>query len=124
MGFRNKVSVVEPDGFREKFQIWFDACNQLREDELNNEHSTGSIRYGLRFKDGPKYIKITATQYAKDTGKELEYSASTWAFIDRTNGNVLKGDGQTPAKGPRGNIFDEHNGMGRIGALSGPAYNR
>jgi hypothetical protein len=49
---------------------------------------------------------------------------SVFCFIDMTNGNVLKSAGwKTPAKGARGNIFDEHNGLARITAY-GTEYNR
>ena len=38
-------------------------------------------------------------------------------------GDVLKADGwKAPARGARGNIFDDANGMGRMGEY-GPAYN-
>jgi len=39
-------------------------------------------------------------------------------------GDVLKADGwKSPARGARGNIFDEQNGMSRMGEY-GPAYNK
>jgi len=53
---------------------------------------------------------------------------SVQSFIDmkegKTLGDVLKPAGWAkPAKGARGNIFDEKNGCGRMTA-HGPAYNR
>ena len=39
-------------------------------------------------------------------------------------GDVFKADGwKSPARGVRGNIFDEHHGISRMGPY-GPAYNR
>lgn len=47
---------------------------------------------------------------------------SAWAFIDTTNGDVLKpASWKAPAKHARGNIFDEFNGMKYVGPY-GPAY--
>lgn len=45
-------------------------------------------------------------------------------FIDIATGDVLKAASwSTPAKHARGNIFDEHNGLNRMGPY-GPAYLR
>lgn len=50
--------------------------------------------------------------------------ASAFCFVDFETGEVLKCAGwAAPAKGARGNIFDEQNGLGRIGPY-GPEYNR
>jgi hypothetical protein len=50
--------------------------------------------------------------------------ASAFCFVDFETGDILKSAGwSAPAKGARGNIFDESNGLGRIGPY-GPAYNR
>ena len=47
---------------------------------------------------------------------------SVHAFVDMTNGDVLKpASWKAPARHPRGNIFDENNGLGSMGEL-GPAY--
>ena len=49
---------------------------------------------------------------------------SAHAFIDRTNGDVLKPErGKRLPSTQRGNIFDTFNGLGSIGPY-GPAYLR
>ncbi len=50
-------------------------------------------------------------------------SRSCHCFIDTTNGNVLKSAGwKAPEKkNPRGNLFDEKNGLGMMG-IYGTAY--
>jgi hypothetical protein len=123
MAFKNKVAVVEPEGFREKYESWLAACTQLRQEHYEKEYPKflETTRYQMDVREGSRYITIIAAEYSVQTG---EYqSGSYWAMIDRTNGDVLKAAGKVPAKGARGNIFDEHNGMGRI-SVYGPAYNR
>lgn len=55
---------------------------------------------------GKRFIRIVA---------EGNGQRSAWAFVDTTNGDVLKAAGwKAPAKGARGNIFDSKNGCGRV----------
>ena len=56
---------------------------------------------------GPRYIRIVS---------EDKTSRSSFCFIDKTNGNVLKAAGwKAPAKNfARGNIFDDQHGIGRV----------
>jgi hypothetical protein len=61
-------------------------------------------------------------EYNRETGEK--HSGSVYAFIDATNGDVLKAASyKTPAKQSRGNIFDEHNGLKAMGP-HGTAYLR
>jgi hypothetical protein len=63
---------------------------------------------------GRRYYKVIST--------EGDVHRSCWAFVDSTNGDVLKpASWRAPAKHARGNIFDENEGMGSIGPY-GPAY--
>ena len=49
---------------------------------------------------------------------------SAFCFVDKETGDVLKAASwKAPAKHSRGNIFDEHNGLGSMGPY-GPAYLR
>lgn len=51
-------------------------------------------------------------------------SRSVYCFVDLENGDVLKSASwKTPAKGARGNIFADDEGMGRMGPY-GAGYNR
>ena len=56
---------------------------------------------------GARYIRIVSTS---------PDSRSAFGFVDKTNGDVLKAAGwKTPARNfARGNVFDEHKGVGRI----------
>lgn len=68
----------------------------------------------LRADFGTRYIRIM----------RVDSSEAAHAFIDRTNGDVLKpATWKAPAKHARGNIFDAKNGLGSMGQY-GPAYLR
>ena len=73
----------------------------------------------IRNPDAPRYIAVDRNDYDR-TGNKL--TGSVHAFVDRTTGDVLKPNGyKTPAKGARGNVHDETNGLGNMGSY-GPAY--
>ena len=75
----------------------------------------------LEASSGGRYMRIAAVERGAD-GKVNSRSAHT--FVDKTTGDVLKpASWKTPAKGARGNVHDEHNGLGRMTNF-GPAYNR
>jgi hypothetical protein len=60
----------------------------------------------LRAERGGRYVRIVA-----DDGSQRW----AWAFVDMTNGAVLKAGSRTqPTKHSRGNIYDAHNGTGRV----------
>ncbi len=83
--------------------------------------------------------RITAEHFAKHYGKaepekcEVQWlqkrvrivrNGSVHSFVDIATGDVLKPAGwKAPAKHARGNIFDEHNGLGSMGPY-GPQYLR
>ncbi len=55
--------------------------------------------------DGNRYIRVVCN----DSGRRV------YCFVDKKSGDVLKAAGwKAPAKGARGNIFDESNGCSRI----------
>lgn len=63
---------------------------------------------------GVKYARIVATQrYHTGTGFGLDGQRSVYCFIDLSNGDILKAAGwKAPAKGARGNIFNENCDVG------------
>lgn len=72
----------------------------------------------LEVSKGKKFYKIIMVDSGLGAGR------SAWAFIDTTNGDVLKPAGwSAPAKGARGNIYDPYNGLKTVGPY-GPAYKR
>lgn len=86
----------------------------------NFANSPHMIPPTLEATHGDRYVRIASVERTPD-GKINSRSAHT--FIDKTTGDVLKPSGwKAPAKGARGNIHDEHNGLGRMSQF-GPAYN-
>lgn len=66
----------------------------------------------LEVNNGRRYFRI----------EQVDSQRSVFAFIDRTNGDVLKAAGwKAPAKHARGNIFDDFGGLKTVTAY-GPAY--
>lgn len=92
------------------------GCNKIYNDYMDVSCPTLD-REPKAVVGGRKYIKIASI------GPDGE-SRSVFCFVNKENGDVLKAAGwKAPAKGARGNIFDENNGLGRIDQY-GPGYNR
>lgn len=73
--------------------------------------------------DAGRYLRVVRTDRGAD-GKPLEHSGSVHSFVDKTTGDVFKAAGwKGPAKGARGNVHDEHNGLRRMTHF-GPEYNK
>jgi hypothetical protein len=97
--------------YNPKLQSFVSGCQAL----LDKENLCS--KPVLEVRNGTKYTKVIR----KDT---VGSSASVYAFIDKTNGDVLKPAGfNAPAKHARGNIFDEANGLAHM-SWHGPAYLR
>lgn len=72
----------------------------------------------LSFDKGRRYWRIWSTRQGDYRHR------SAWAFLDTTNGDVLKpASWRAPAKHARGNIFDAQGGTKGVGPY-GPAYLR
>jgi len=97
---------------------WHAACVKLV-DDYKTEHGYNKVptlaAEKLVISQGTRYVKISRIGPAVN---------AVWAFVDRTNGDVLKpATWRAPAKHARGNIFDTSGGMGSITSF-GPAYLR
>jgi hypothetical protein len=78
--------------------------------------------YKLETSWGRRYVRVIKAEY--DAADGCIISSSAHCFIDKTNGNVLKAASwKAPAKGARGNIYDDDAGLGRMGPY-GTEYNR
>lgn len=100
--------------FDEAFALWFEGAKKIRDDYMSDNFPKNP-REELVYKSGRRYVKIIRRPVDGGGG-------SVYAFIDKSNGDVLKpASYSAPAKGARGNIFDESNGLRKVGPY-GPAY--
>lgn len=103
--------------FEKYFQNFMKGAQKICNEYKKKNDNSKAYGQKLGFTKGKKYIRIFSEP-------EMGSGKSAWAFIDTTTGDVLKpASWKTPAKGARGNIFDKHNGLGRVDAY-GPAYNK
>jgi hypothetical protein len=110
------------ENFESAFKSWLEGSQNIIT-EYAKKQSNGEKRVEdiynnkLVVKKGKKYIKVISEAC-------FGSSKCVWAFIDTTNGNVLKpASYKAPAKHARGNLFDEFNGLGSITPY-GPSYMR
>jgi len=88
----------------------------------NYPRNAALIELKLVATEGKKNIHVVRTERCRKDNKII--TSSSHCLIDRATGDVLKPAGYgRPAKGTRGNINDQHNGLGRMGEY-GPHYNR
>jgi len=67
---------------------------------------------------GRRYDKIVSEDLHEESRRN---SKRVWAFVDKTNGDILKPEGwKKPAKHARGNIYEEDRML--FVSYSGPAY--
>jgi len=105
----NKMKQAIKD-FRERAEKFInDEIKRIYEHLGESEHTELTIMWGK------KYARLVKSENGGQ-------SKSAWAFIDLSNGDILKPAGwKAPAKHARGNINDEFQGMRRI-SWTGPHY--
>ena len=110
----NLVQAPVTNEFQTAFDSWFEGCKKLIADY---DDRIGYIRHEeLTFTVRKRYIFVFRHRDGWAGG------SSAWAFVDIKTGDVLKpASWKSPAKHARGNIFDESNGLRKIGPY-GPAY--
>jgi len=111
--------------FYEQFRDeWLVKCQKVVDEHMRNY----SWEEKLVINKGRRYDKIICEDVGNSSNNMN--SRRVWAFIDKTNGNILKPSGwSAPAKHARGNIYESPSRDGRkhddsmqfIGCY-GPAY--
>jgi hypothetical protein len=98
------------EAFKEAFEVFFDGVKTL----VNNYYTKNYPNLPpceWKVEEGTRYCRIV-------------HDSRAFAFVDKKNGDVLKpASWKTPAKHARGNIYDDHSGLGMMGPY-GPAYLR
>lgn len=106
-----------------QFVAFAAACNKLVEDHRAQNYPR-LPKENIVPEFGTRYIRMSRVSENVDPVTKKPIVHSAWAFVDRTNGDVLKpATWRAPAKHARGNIFDDKGGMGSMGPY-GPAYLR
>ena len=107
---------MNQDKFKIAFLSFIEGCQRIHSEHMACQFPN-STPEEISYKTGRRYIRVIRTG-AYDAGR------SAHCFVDLTNGDVLlAGSWTAPARHARGNIFDEHNGLGSMGEY-GPAYLR
>ena len=97
------------------FYVWLRNCQGVLDKFFDSNNTPLTLRDKLSADEGNRFIRIWKVGSAQ---------RSAWAFIDKTNLDVLKpASWKAPAKGARGNLKDSSGGMSRI-QWTGPMYLR
>jgi len=109
-----KGDAVQQDYYEHMLNVFVKRSQDLV-DEHMKQFSWDSK---LAISKGRKYDKIIS----EDVHDEERHSSKrVWAFVDKTNGNILKPEGwKKPAKHARGNIYEDD--CMQFVTHSGPAY--
>lgn len=101
-----------------QFQTWLTGANKLLADNYVASKWPANLPKDILIaSEGERYIKVKKVREGATTG-------AAYAFIDRTNGDVLKAASwAAPAKHARGNLLQPDNGLGCVGPY-GIAYLR
>jgi hypothetical protein len=115
---------VERTGLKSRVTRWHELCQTL----INKNFDNSPLRIPqLRCVGGNRYLKF---QVFDDWNREAQIasgvtpkeSSRAFAFIDVTNGDILKpATWRAPAKHARGNVFDDDYGMSHM-TPHGPEY--
>lgn len=101
--------------FNEALKVYIEGQQAIINDYWKRSGFTFDVPPMVQSMDGKRYVRIIRVDSS---------SRSAMAFIDKTNGDVLKSASwKAPAKHARGNILDEYNGL-KTTSERGPAYLR
>lgn len=93
------------------------GVNKIHAEYMAKNFPTLKVARIEAMEGGKRYVRVI---FLSASGER----ESVYAFVDTTNGDVLKADGwKKPAKHARGNIFAADNGLTNMGPY-GPVYLR
>ena len=128
---KKKTPELFPD-FKAALDNWMAKAQALVNADWEKNKFTHAMPPLLQSRIGGRFVIVTA--HDRSNEGTVSESGRAFAFIDITGGLILGHDHavgsvlkpasfRQPAKKARGNIFDEHNGMGSMTAY-GPDYLR
>jgi hypothetical protein len=105
--------MMTADALNDRFTSWLASCQAL----INKHYAENLSNLTpptLTVEKNPRYWRVVSNGL----------QTSVYCFIDPMTGDVLKSASwKSPAKGARGNLFDDTNGMARM-TVYGAGYNR
>jgi hypothetical protein len=102
------------NGIQERI-VEFMRLSQIMLDAYMQSKFPTLPRVELIWAGGIRYFNIQRQEVCGSIDKPVKRN-SAWAFIDLTNGDILKpATWRAPAKHSRGNVFDDDYGMKYIG---------
>lgn len=116
----NIISLETP-----QVKTWIEGTRKIYNDYMAANFPTNPLEV-IDAREGQRYIKLVRTYKHREplTGIEKAITSSVHAFLDRTNGDVLKpATFNAPAKGARGNVLQPDNGL-KCMTQYGPCYMR
>ena len=109
-----KFQVTPSQQFNRRFQRFVQGAQAIIDEHFGDRRfSRGSDQLSVQ--------KCRKTPHARIISTSCTGYKEVWCFVDLTNGDVLRAKGWKTAGRPRGNIFDESDGLLRVG-LHGPIY--
>ena len=106
-----KIELTE--NLADALNLWLGKCRIMIEDYFRAKFQN-LVPSQLYLEEGSRYFRVVCTTDGANR--------SAWAFIDKTNGDILKSASwKAPAKWARGNLLDKDGGMKSMGPY-GPAY--
>lgn len=107
---------MNSEKFNDALRVFVEGCQNIHTDYMARQFPNQTPDE-ISLRPGKRYVKVVRADVRNE-------SRSVHCFVDMTNGDVLKAAGwKAPAKHARGNIFDEHHGLGSMNEY-GPAYLR
>jgi hypothetical protein len=99
--------------FESAFASFVAGCKEIV--KANDEKFNNVLKSSIVVEHGRRYVRLVKVDAS---------SRSAYCFVDTKNGDVLKAASwKAPAKGARGNIFNDDNGLTGMGPY-GAAYLR
>jgi hypothetical protein len=111
-------ATTSPEGFQEALHHFLVGVEAIWKKYMTEGKVPESQDRKFVVEEGQRYVKVISVY------KDNPNMRNIYCFVDKSNGDVLKAAGfKVPAKGARGNVFDEHHGLKRCN-WHGPEYNK
>lgn len=108
---------MDAPNLQERLELYLNEVQKMVNEYWIKNKFTFAPAPKVEIAEGSRYIKVIKQEYDFNN---IKRGASVHTFIDKTNGDILKGNWKAPVKnGVRGNIFNEEimKGVNHHGAI-------